>query len=104
MLKLAQLLHHKGMEITSVNTEYIHKRMLKSGGDRSLDRTFGFQFETIPDGIPRSSKDDDGSELLLHYVQTSFLAPFLDLVAKLLTPPTCIVLDGFASVFTVDAA
>nr|WJH18543.1 phenylpropanoid glycosyltransferase UGT8 [Artemisia annua] len=104
MLKLAQLLHHKGLEITFVNTEYIQKRMLKSGGDHSLNGTSGFQFETIPDGIPRSSEDDDGSELLLQYVQTSFLAPFLDLVAKLPTPPTCIVSDGFASVFTVDAA
>ena len=104
MLKLAQLLHHKGLQITFVNTEHIRKRMLKSCGVHSLDGACGFQFETIPDGIPRSSEDDDGSALLLKHVETTFLAPFLDLVANLSTPPTCIISDGFMSNFTVDAA
>nr|GEY25895.1 UDP-glycosyltransferase 85C2-like [Tanacetum cinerariifolium] len=104
MLKLAELLHHKGLQITFVNTENIHKRMLKSGGLHCLDGTSGFQFKTIPDGIPRTSEDDDGTDFLIQYIETSFLAPFLDLATKLLNPPTCIVSDGFMSVFTVDAA
>lgn len=37
MLKLAKLLHHKGFHITFVNTEYNHKRLLKSRGPNSLD-------------------------------------------------------------------
>ncbi|GJV30359.1 UDP-glycosyltransferase 85C2-like protein [Tanacetum coccineum] len=104
MLKLAELLHHKGLQITFVNTENIHKRMLKSGGLHCLDGTSGFQFKTIPDGIPRTSEDDDGTDFLIQYIETSFLAPFLDLATKLLNPPTCILSDGFMSVFTVDAA
>ncbi|GJV46282.1 UDP-glycosyltransferase 85C2-like protein [Tanacetum coccineum] len=102
MLKLAQLLHHKGLQITFVNTEHIHKRMLKSGC--CLDSSSDFRFESIPDGIPRKSEDDDVSHLLMQYLETAFLAPFLDLVSKLVTPPTCIISDGFMSTFSVDAA
>nr|GEU54413.1 UDP-glycosyltransferase 85C2-like [Tanacetum cinerariifolium] len=102
MLKLAQLLHHKGLQITFVNTEHIHKRMLKSGC--CLDSSSDFRFESIPDGIPRKSEDDDVSHLLMQYLETTFVAPFLDLVSKLVTPPTCIVSDGFMSTFSVDAA
>ncbi|XP_076910293.1 UDP-glycosyltransferase 85C2-like [Bidens hawaiensis] len=104
MLKLAQLVHHKGLEITFVNTEHIHKRMLNSSGLHSLDGSPGFTFKTIPDGIPRESEDNDGSGLILHHVETTFLEPFLDLATKLPTPPTCIISDGFMSAFTVDAA
>nr|XP_043616264.1 UDP-glycosyltransferase 85C2-like [Erigeron canadensis] len=103
MLKLAQLLNHRGIEITFVNTEHIHKRLLSSGGLRSLDGSSGFHFETIPDGIPRSSEDEDGTEFLMEYIETTFLTSFLELVTKLPTP-TCIISDGFMSVFTVDAA
>ncbi|CAI9291960.1 unnamed protein product [Lactuca saligna] len=104
MLKLAQLLHHKGLQITFINTEFIHKRLLKSGGAHSLDGSNGFQFATIPDSIPRSSEDDEAKELLIPYVETHLLTPFLDLATKLSTPPTLIISDGFTSVFTIDAA
>nr|WJH18544.1 phenylpropanoid glycosyltransferase UGT10 [Artemisia annua] len=104
MLKLAELLHHKGLQITFVNTDNIHKRMLKSGGPHCLDGSSDFRFETFPDSIPRNSEEDDASELILPYVETTFLAPFLYLAAKLPNPPTCIVSDGFVSCFTVDAA
>ncbi|CAH1454461.1 unnamed protein product [Lactuca virosa] len=104
MLKLAQLLHHKGLQITFINTEFIHKRLLKSGGVHSLDGSNGFQFASIPDSIPRSSEDDEAKELLIPYVETHLLTPFLDLATKLSTPPTLIISDGFMSVFTIDAA
>ncbi|KAK9066813.1 hypothetical protein SSX86_014136 [Deinandra increscens subsp. villosa] len=104
MLKLAEILHHKGLQITFVNTEHMHKRLLKSGGRHCLDGSPGFKFETIPDGIPRKSEDDDGADKLLLHVETTFLAPFLDLATKLPTPPTCIIADGFNSVFIIDAA
>ncbi|KAL4579269.1 hypothetical protein LXL04_015407 [Taraxacum kok-saghyz] len=104
MLKLAQLLHHKGLQITFINTEFIHKRLLKSGGAHSLDGSDGFKFASIPDSIPRSSEDDDGLEHLLSCIETHFLDPFLDLATKLSTPPTLIISDGFMSVFTINAA
>ena len=106
MLKLAQLLHHNGLQITFVNTEFIHKRLINSGGAHSLDGSDGFRFATIPDGIPPSSDSEEkpSADLLIRHVETTFLTPFLDLATKLQTPPTLIISDGFMSVFTIDAA
>ncbi|KAJ0795184.1 putative UDP-glucuronosyl/UDP-glucosyltransferase, UDP-glycosyltransferase family [Helianthus annuus] len=98
MLKLARLLHHKGTEITFINTEWNHKRLFKYGGSSGLDGIPDFRFKTVPDGLPSSS--DDGTEPtqtveeLGLYLLTNFLDPFLDLVAGLETPPTCIICDG----------
>ncbi|CAL5185954.1 unnamed protein product [Lathyrus oleraceus] len=47
LLKLAKLLHLKGFHITFVNTEYNHKRLLKSRGSNSFDGFTDFTFETI---------------------------------------------------------
>ncbi|KAG5526034.1 hypothetical protein RHGRI_032356 [Rhododendron griersonianum] len=52
MLNVAKLLHHKGFHITFVNTEYNHRRLLKSRGPHSLDGLPDFRYETIPDGLP----------------------------------------------------
>nr|XP_043616695.1 UDP-glycosyltransferase 85C2-like [Erigeron canadensis] len=105
MLKLAELLHHKGLQVTFVNTDYIHNKLLQNSVDlHSLDASSGFRFETISDGIPRTSEDYDDSKLLLEHIQITFLTPFLDLAAKLPTPPTCIISDGFMSFFTIEAA
>ncbi|KAM5586410.1 hypothetical protein ABKV19_005362 [Rosa sericea] len=54
MLKLTKILHHRGFHITFVNTEFNHKRFLKSRGPNSLDGLPDFYFEAIPDGIPES--------------------------------------------------
>ncbi|XP_071712778.1 UDP-glycosyltransferase 85C2-like [Rutidosis leptorrhynchoides] len=99
MLKLAELLHHKGFRITFVNTEIIHKRFLESGGPHCLDGSPDFQFKTIPD----ASSVDDALQLW-NAVETKFLDIFLDLVTSLPDPPTCIISDGLMSAFTVDAA
>ncbi|KAI3936302.1 hypothetical protein MKW92_012047 [Papaver armeniacum] len=52
MLKLAKLLHSKGIHITFVNTEFNHKRLIKSRGNDSVKGLPNFQFHTIPDGLP----------------------------------------------------
>ncbi|KAI9121296.1 hypothetical protein K1719_008329 [Acacia pycnantha] len=46
VLKLAKLLHVQGFFITFVNTEFNHKRLLKSGGFKILDGLPDFRFET----------------------------------------------------------
>ncbi|XP_023768837.1 UDP-glycosyltransferase 85C2 isoform X1 [Lactuca sativa] len=101
MLKLARLLHHKGLNITFVNTEVNHKQLLNSGGANSLDDEPGFQFKTIPDGVP------EGTPNFMYAVSASilinFLDPFLDLMGRLESPVTCIIGDGMMP-FTVDAA
>ncbi|GJU65130.1 UDP-glycosyltransferase 85C2-like protein [Tanacetum coccineum] len=103
-LKLAEVLHHKGLQITFINTEFNHKRFVESGGQHCLDGSPGFQFRIISDG--RSSINDVAHTVhqLCYSAETSFLVPFLDLVTKLPTPPTCIISDGFMSAFTIDAA
>ncbi|KAI3785377.1 hypothetical protein L1987_44495 [Smallanthus sonchifolius] len=106
MLKLAELLHHKGLRITFINTDFVHKRFLESAGPHCLDGAPGFRFETIPDGVPHSSEVSIAitRELLLQSIETNFLALFIDLLTNLQNPPTCIISDGFMSVFTIDAA
>jgi hypothetical protein len=111
MLKLAKLLHHKGFHVTFVNTEYNHKRLLRSRGPNSLDGLPNFHFETIPDGLPPSDADvsQDIPSLCESTVKTC-LVPFCNLLSKLndtsssnVPPVTCIVSDGNMS-FTLDAA
>ena len=79
MLKLAKLLHHKGFHITFVNTEYNHKRLLKSRGPNSLDGLPSFTFETIPDGLPPTDANatQDILSLCIHKdkVLTTFQRP-----------------------------
>ncbi|XP_024972051.1 UDP-glycosyltransferase 85C2-like [Cynara cardunculus var. scolymus] len=107
MLKLARLLHHKGLHITFVNTEFSHKRLLESGGPHSLDGAPGFRFETISDGFvcKHGSNIVDVTEMdeLYNSLRTNCLAPFLDLVARLETHVTCIISDAFMP-FPIDAA
>nr|GEU72381.1 UDP-glycosyltransferase 85C1-like [Tanacetum cinerariifolium] len=101
MLKLARLLHHKGLQITFVNTQSNHNRLLKSAHD--LDDTPGFQFKTIPDGLSSTLEDEDkpGETLnqVAKYLEANFLDSFLALVAGLETPVNCIISDGLM-VFT----
>ncbi|XP_008245954.1 PREDICTED: 7-deoxyloganetin glucosyltransferase-like [Prunus mume] len=114
MLKFAKLLHHRGFHITFVNTEFNHKRFLKTLGSNSLDGLPDFQFEAIPDSLPDSNEDTTQDvTLLCESVRKNFLAPFHTLLAKLNNdaietssnpPVTGIVSDGFMSTFTIIAA
>ncbi|XP_004305878.1 PREDICTED: 7-deoxyloganetin glucosyltransferase-like [Fragaria vesca subsp. vesca] len=111
MLKLAKLLHHRGFHITFVNTEFNHKRFLKSLGPNSLDGLSDFHFKTIPDGLPSSDEDDTQDLILLcDSIRKNCLAPFCDLLNKINEsatpnnpPVTSIVSDGFMT-FTITAA
>ncbi|KAI3773664.1 hypothetical protein L1987_48194 [Smallanthus sonchifolius] len=91
MLKLARLVHHKGLNVTFINTESTHKRLVKSGGTCGLDEAPGFQFKTVPDGL---SYQIQTSERVSEYLADNFLDSFLDLVSRLDTPVSCIVSDG----------
>ncbi|KAL9452653.1 hypothetical protein AB3S75_008443 [Citrus x aurantiifolia] len=84
MLKLAKLLHHKGFHITFVNTEFNHRRFLKSRGEHSLDGLPNFRFEAIPDGLPASS--DESSTTQDMYSLYGFL-PFTVTAAQQLGLP-----------------
>ena len=114
LFKLAKLLYLKGFHITFVNTEYNHKRLLKSRGPNTFDGFTDFNFETIPDGLTPMEGDGDVSQdipSLCQSVRKNFLQPFGELLAKLhdsaaagLVPPvTCLVADCYMS-FTIQAA
>ncbi|KAK2631857.1 hypothetical protein EUGRSUZ_L02357 [Eucalyptus grandis] len=112
MLKLAKLLHHKGFHITFVNTEHIHKRLLRSQGPHSLDGLPHFRFDMIPDGLPPSDADSTQDiPSLCASLSEHGLSAFRSLLLKLqeqsqdgvMPPVTCIVSDGVMA-FTVDAA
>lgn len=109
MLKLAKLLHSRGFHITFVNTEFNHRRLLKSRGPHALDGLPSFRFETIPDGLPPTDVDaTQDIPSLCESTPKHSLAPFKDLLVKLnsspeVPPVSCVVSDGVMS-FTLDAA
>ena len=114
VFKLAKLLYLRGFHITLVNTEYSHKRLLKSRGPNALHGLPDFRFETIPDGLPHVDDDDShGQDLLAlcNSTRNNFIHPFLNLLATLnesasagvIPPITCLVSDGTMP-FTIQAA
>jgi hypothetical protein len=106
-LKLAELLHARGVYVTFVNTEHNHERLLRTaGGLRGLD---GFLFESVPDGL---SEEDlhapDRTERLYLSLQRSCRAPLVALARRVpredgVPPVTCVVISGLVS-FALDAA
>jgi hypothetical protein len=104
MLQLAKLLHSRGFYITYVNSEYNHRRFLRSRGLDSLNGFDDFQFESIPDGLPLSDDDNvtqDIAELCVSTTKNS-AAPFRELLIRLNNstqkpPVSCVVADGVMS-------
>ncbi|KAJ8648062.1 hypothetical protein MRB53_001085 [Persea americana] len=109
MLKLAKLLHNRGFFITFVNTEFNHKRLLRSRGPDSLKGLDDFRFETIPDGLPPSDRDaTQDVPALCDSTSKNCSVPFRDLIVKMnsivgVPRISCILSDGIMS-FTLDAA
>ena len=110
-MNLAKLLHHRGFFITFVNTDFNHKRLLRSKGPSFLECLPDFRFETIPDGLsPSDSDSSQDASALCESIMHNFLAPFRNLLVKLNENPstenppvTCIVADGLMF-FTFAAA
>jgi hypothetical protein len=114
MFKLAKLFHLRGFYITFVNTEYNHKRLLKSKGLNVLDGFTDFSFKTIPDGLTSIDGDGDVTQdlhSLRDSVRSNFIHPFQELLDRLsnsstrglISPVTCLVSDSFMS-FTIQVA
>ncbi|MBA0735084.1 hypothetical protein Gogos_018961 [Gossypium gossypioides] len=109
MMQLAKLLHSRGFFITFVNTEFNHRRLIRSKGADFVKGLPDFRFETIPDGLPPSDRDaTQDVRALCDSTRKNCLAPFLELLAKLnssshVPSVTCIVSDGVMS-FAIKAA
>ncbi|KAL9463937.1 hypothetical protein AB3S75_001690 [Citrus x aurantiifolia] len=102
MMQVAKLLHSKGFHITFVNTEFNHRRLIRSKGPDYVKGLPDFRFETIPDGLPPSDRDaTQDVPALCDSTRKNCLAPFLELLGKLnssaddqVSPVTCVVSDG----------
>uniref|UniRef100_A0A0D9VHH5 Glycosyltransferase N-terminal domain-containing protein n=1 Tax=Leersia perrieri TaxID=77586 RepID=A0A0D9VHH5_9ORYZ len=110
MMKLAKVLHCKGFHVTFVNTEYNHRRLIRSRGPGAVAGVPGFLFATIPDGLPPSDADATQDPASLCYsTMTTCLPHFTSLLRELnrgapgVPPVTCVVADNVMS-FGIDAA
>ncbi|CDP01479.1 unnamed protein product [Coffea canephora] len=109
LMRLAKLLHAKGFHVTFVNTEFNHKRLIRSKGPESVKGFDDFRFETIPDGMPPSDKDaTQDVPRLCDSVRKNCLVPFKELLIKLISssevpPVSCVISDGVMS-FSIKAA
>ncbi|KAG8497347.1 hypothetical protein CXB51_008637 [Gossypium anomalum] len=109
MMLLAKLLHSRGFFITFVNTEFNHRRLIRSKGPDFVKGLPDFQFETIPEGLPSSDRNaTQDLRVLCDSIRKHCLAPFVELLAKLNSSPqvptvTCIISDGLMS-FAIKAA
>ncbi|KAH6803829.1 UDP-glucosyl transferase 85A5 [Perilla frutescens var. frutescens] len=109
MMRLAKLLHSRGFHVTFVNTEFNHRRLIRSRGPDSVKGLPDFRFETIPDGMPPSDLDaTQDVPLLCYYTKTTCLEPFKELLSRLnssvgVPPISCVVSDGVMS-FGIKAA
>ncbi|KAF8653045.1 hypothetical protein HU200_009012 [Digitaria exilis] len=111
MMKLAKILHTRGFHVTFVNSEYNHRRLVRSRGPSAVAGLPGFRFATIPDGLPESDADATQDTASLCYsTMTTCLPHFRALLADLnrraadgVPPVSCVVADGCLT-FSVDAA
>ncbi|XBI76381.1 hypothetical protein VPH35_069624 [Triticum aestivum] len=108
MLKLAKLLHTRGFHITFVNTEFNHRRLLRSQPQGAVGGLLGlpaFRFAAIADGLPPFDRDATQDTAALSYsTMTTCLPRLKELIIKLneeartsggaLPPVTCVVADG----------
>ncbi|KAF8693564.1 hypothetical protein HU200_038967 [Digitaria exilis] len=110
MVKMAKILHCKGFHVTFVNTEYNHRRLIRSRGPSAVAGLPSFRFATIPDGLPESDADatQDPASLCDSTMRTC--APHLKRLLDVLNAPdsgvppvTCVVADNVMS-FSLDAA
>ncbi|XP_048544775.1 UDP-glycosyltransferase 85A7-like [Triticum urartu] len=101
-LKLAELLHSRGVHVTFVNTEHNHERLLRTGGARLAGRD-GFRFESVPDGLDDADRASPDKTVRLYLsLRRSCGPPLVDLARRLgeqegVPPVTCVVLSGLAS-------
>ncbi|CAN6244849.1 unnamed protein product [Urochloa humidicola] len=109
MMKLAKILRCKGFHITFVNTEYNHRRLIRSQGPAAVAGLPGFRFATIPDGFPESDADVTQDAVSICDSTMRTCGPHLTRLIQRLNddngvpPVTCVVADSVMS-FGLDAA
>jgi len=103
MLKLATILHARGFHVTFVNTEYNHRRLVRSRGAAAVAGLPGFRFATIPDGLPASNADATQDPAAISHATKHHCPPHFRSLLAGLGAVACVVADNLMS-FSVDAA
>ncbi|KAK3024674.1 hypothetical protein RJ639_044290 [Escallonia herrerae] len=111
MLKLAELLCLAGLHVTFLNSDYIHRRLLRYTDVLSRFTPYnGFNFETIFDGLPAEHpRSGDRVTDIFDSIEAVIKPQFREmLISGRLSdsrpPVTCIIADGIMCSFTVDVA
>ncbi|KAI9154019.1 hypothetical protein LWI28_019971 [Acer negundo] len=106
MMKLAELLNQAGSQVTFVNTDHNHDRLM-SHTDLTYfhDRSPNFLFRSIPDGL-RPDKARSASNFIefLDTLQAVAKPAFRQLLISTGMRPTCIIADGIMSFAAIDVA
>ncbi|KAL7236094.1 hypothetical protein ACSBR1_019377 [Camellia fascicularis] len=110
MLKLAELFFLAGIDVTFLNSEHNHCRLLRYTDVRSHFAPYvGFNFETIPNGLPVDHpRSRDRVMELFHSIRVVMKSQFREMISGHLNyefkrPVTCIIVDGIMC-FTIDVA
>jgi hypothetical protein len=101
-MNLAKILSTRGFYITFVNTEFVQKRLVESGGTTSHDVSLNIRFETVPDGLPPQHERSHNITDLAKSMEDNAYIHFHTLMEKLqnlpnVQPVTFIVTDGLLS-------
>ncbi|XP_077213611.1 7-deoxyloganetin glucosyltransferase-like [Tasmannia lanceolata] len=101
MILIAKLLYSRGFHVTFVNTEFNHRRLVKSGAIDPTVQIDGFRFETITDGLHTPDMDATQSiPELSDSLTRHCLVPLRELISRLSEERvggrifTCLVRDG----------
>lgn len=104
ILTLAKLLHILGgFRVTLVNTEFNHRRLLRSSSTAAAaanNAIAGFSLTAIPDGLPAALFDADATQdipTLCASTRRHCPAFFRTLLSTLSPPATCVIADGSMS-------
>ncbi|KAL5199349.1 hypothetical protein ABZP36_020552 [Zizania latifolia] len=103
-LKLAELLHSRGVHVTFVNTEYNQERLRRRrGGGGELRDMEGFRFEAVSDGLSEEERASPDRTVKLYLsLRRNCRAPLVELARRVarckgVPPVTCVVLSGLVS-------
>ena len=105
MFKLAELLALTGFKVTFLNSEHNHERLVKyTNITAHFARYPGFEFKTIPDGLPDDHPRTGEWFLEMFYAMEMKTKPCLiEMLLNISPPVDCIIADGFLG-FALDAA
>ncbi|KAK1562529.1 hypothetical protein Q3G72_013429 [Acer saccharum] len=109
MMKLAELLNHASSQVTFVNTNRNHDRLISHIDLTSFhDRSPKFLFKSIPDGLrPEETISILNILQVLDTLQAVARPAFRELLISIISDqcrPTCIIADGIMSFAAIDVA